>query len=110
MAYIDANLCHDYQFGKFKNTRWSYDTVDAVADVNTAGYFSAANQAPNRRRIQIGDEILVTQWTTAVPTTPHPIETSAITARSLMVVVQVDDDTGVIDVANGDARTLTDSD
>ena len=109
MAYDNNRLVLDYQFGIFKNGRYSYDTIDDVATMNTAAYFSAAN-ATHKRRIQIGDEILATVWTTAVPTGPHPVETDVIAARALMVVVQVDDDTGAIDVANGDARTLTDSD
>lgn len=109
-AYNNDHFVADYQFGIFKNTRWSYETLDTVATMNTAGYFSNANNSTNKRRVQIGDEILATVWTTAVPAGGHPVETDVIAARALMVVVQVDDDTGVIDVADGDSRTLTDSD
>mgnify|MGYP001458125118 CR=1 FL=1 len=109
-AYNNDHLVADYQFGIYKNTRWSYETLDDVATMNTAGYFSAANNTTNKRRVQIGDEILATVWTTALPAGGHPVETDVIAARALLVVVQVDDDTGVIDVSNGDSRTLTDSD
>lgn len=111
MAFDNNHLVLDYQFGIFKNGRYSYDSVapDDVAAMNTAGFFTAAN-ATHKRRLQIGDEILATVWTTAIPVGPHPTETDVIAARALFVVVQIDDQTGVIDVSNGDSRTLTDSD
>lgn len=110
-AYNNDHFVADYQRGIFKNTRWSYESAgaDDVAAMNTAGFFTAAN-ATYKRGVQVGDEILATVWTTAVPTGGHPVETDSVAARALFVVVQVDDQTGVIDVSNGDSRTLTDSD
>lgn len=109
MAYSNENLTCDYEFGVFRNHRWSYDTTESLATMNTAGFFTNAN-AVYKRGIQIGDEILVTVWSSAVPASPHPVTASAMSARALVQVIQVNDTTGVIDVADGDSRTLTDSD
>jgi hypothetical protein len=108
VAFNNDLFTLDYEFGRFKNHRFSYETLDSVATMNTAGYFSAANQV-YKRQIQVGDEILATVWTTAVPAGGHPEPTDIVSARALMVVVSVSA-AGVIDVSDGDSRTLTDTD
>lgn len=108
MAATLANLRMGVEFGIYRNHRWYYDCVDTedVAAINTSGFFNGLKELGG----QIGDEILVTHWATALPTGGHPAATDTFT-RTLFQVVQISAATpGVVDVSNGDARTMTDSD
>jgi hypothetical protein len=68
---------------------WSYQSADAIADVNTEGYFNSVASL-----MKVGDMIYV--YDTATPT------------ANLVVVVS---NTGtVVDVSNGQSISLTDSD
>lgn len=110
MALELANLKMGEEFGIFRNHRWYYETLDNQAAQNSAGYFTGAAA----RGMQIGDEIIATVWTTAVPTGGHPVPgSSAITARIRHIVVSIaagDAETAAVDVADGDAYTMTDTD
>lgn len=105
MTYVSENLKMTKQFGIFNNHEWAYDGLDDAAGVNSSGFFSDGAD----RGMQIGDRVLCTQWTTAVPTGGHPAPTDVIASRFWVEVVQVSA-AGVVDVSNGDALTLTDSD
>lgn len=100
------NLRMGHEFGIYRNHRWYYDCVatEDVATINTSGFFDGLKT----RGGQIGDEILVTHWATALPTGGHPAPTDTFT-RTLFQVVSISA-AGVVDVSNGDARTMTDSD
>lgn len=70
---------------------WNYKTDDTVADVNTAGYFNAV-----AKEVNVGDLIYAYCDFDGTPAPAHFF----VNANSGTVV----------DVANGDALTLTDSD
>lgn len=110
MALNLDNLKMGEEFGIFRNHRWAYETLDAIATVNTSGYFTGAAA----RGLQIGDEIVVTQWNTAIPTGGHPVNgSSAITARNRCIVISIaagDLESAAVDIADGDAYTMTDTD
>lgn len=110
MSFNNANfILRDETRGIFQNRVWDYDTADTQADMNTANYFLAANATYNRG-VKLGDTIEATVWTTSVPTAPN---TGAIAAKVLFYVQGITISNGVttaIDVADGDARTATDSD
>lgn len=106
MAFNIANFKQGREFGIYRNHEWYFDLItDDAAAMNTSGYFNgiAAYGA------QIGDEIVATVWTTALPVGGHPAPTDVIVSRTRFVVVQISA-AGVVDVSNGDALTLTDSD
>lgn len=68
---------------------WSYQSADAIADVNTEGYFNAVASL-----MKVGDLVYV--YDTATPT------------ANLVVVLS---NTGtVVDVSNGQSIAVTDSD
>ncbi len=69
-----------------------YESADAIADVNTSGYFSDGYT----RGMRVGDTVIVRD--TNVPTT------------SLCTVIDASATTGVADVSNGTAVDQTDSD
>jgi hypothetical protein len=68
---------------------WTYTSADAIADVNTSGYFDAASSL-----LKVGDVIFV--YDSATP--------------SHNIVFVVSNSAGVVDVTNGLAITATDSD
>lgn len=68
---------------------WSYTSADAIAAVNTAGYFNNAS-----KELAVRDVIMVTDSNT--PTTSF--------------VIVLSNAAGVVDVSNGLAITETDSD
>lgn len=70
---------------------WSYTTADAIADVNTAGYFNAAASL-----LRVGDVIFCHTSTGGTPA---------------MTIVWVNANSGtVVDVTDGLTVTATDSD
>ena len=70
---------------------WSYTTPDAIADVNTAGYFNAAASL-----LRVGDVIFCFTSTGGTPA---------------MSIVWVNSNSGtVVDVTDGLTVTATDSD
>lgn len=71
---------------------WYYESADAIATVNTSGYFSDGY----RFGMRVGDTVVVRD--TATPTT------------SLATVIDVSAATGVADISDGTAITQTDSD
>lgn len=104
------NITMGREFGVFRNHQWHYETTDTQATMNTANYFDGLAA----RGAQIGDEIYATVWTSAVPTGGHPVPgTSAISARIRFMINAIaagDPATAHIDVADGDAYTMTDTD
>lgn len=87
MAFIAAGLT---RIGGASNADlWFYTTEDAIADVNTAGYF---NNASNM--LSVRDVIIVA-------------DTSTPTTNLVSVLSNAD---GVVDVSNGTAIVETDSD
>lgn len=72
-------------------TLWHYTTTDAVADVNTSGYFdNASNQ------LSIGDRIMAT--------------TSTGTTSVYTDIVVLTNASGVVDVSDGVVLAVTDTD
>jgi len=91
MAYTGSNLSIKAQtIAGYKE--FVYATTDAIATVNTTGYFSDGYA----RGMRVGD--VVTVIDTATPTT------------TLCVVSDVNATTGVADIADGTSLTRTDSD
>lgn len=72
--------------------RWLYTSADAIATVNTTGYFTNGYTLGMR----VGDTVEVRD--TATPTT------------SLCTVIDVNATTGVADISDGTAISQTDSD
>jgi hypothetical protein len=99
MAFDIAYLVPTTHQGKrgVASTRWSYWTLDAAATVDTAGYFNAAAGL-----LQVGDIIDRVTWSTAIGTGgtistygPHIVNSIA---------------SGVVDVSDATAGTVTDTD
>lgn len=72
-------------------TTWNYKTNDTVADVNTAGYFNDV-----AGEVSVGDLIYAYCDADGTPAPAHFFVAS--------------NDGTTVDVANGDALTVTDSD
>ena len=68
---------------------WSYKSADAIATVNTSGYFNSASDS-----LKVGDLIYV--YDSNTPT------------ASLVVVLS--NASGVVDVSDGEAITVADAD
>lgn len=93
MAYTKTNLQPIGGQAKAGNApqMWSYTapTADAIADINTAGYFNNASDV-----LKVGDLIHV--WDSSVPT-------------STLVTV-LSNASGVVDVSDGTALSVADAD
>jgi hypothetical protein len=91
MAYSSTGLSAAGGQSKAGNAPqlWTYTSADAIADVNTSGYFDAASSL-----LKVGDVIFV--YDSATP--------------SHNIVFVVSNASGVVDVTNGLAITATDSD
>lgn len=105
MAANFANMTGGPPRGKFGNVVWLYETTDTQATMNTAGYFNGIGA----RGGKIGDEIIATVWTTAIPSGAAPADTDAITAR-VRFYIRALSASDVADVADGDAVTVTNTD
>ena len=68
---------------------WSYKSADAIADVNTEGYFNDASDV-----LKVGDLIYV-------------FDSNTPTAN---LVVVLSNASGVVDVSNGESISVSDSD
>tara|TARA_A100001515_G_scaffold25618_1_gene19675 strand:+ start:5075 stop:5350 length:276 start_codon:yes stop_codon:yes gene_type:complete len=91
MAYAQSGLQPIGGQSKAGNApqMWSYKSADAIADVNTEGYFNDASDV-----LKVGDLIYV--YDSNTPT------------ASLVVVLS--NASGVVDVSNGESITVADSD
>jgi len=91
MAYAEIGLQPIGGQSKAGNApqMWSYKSADAIADVNTEGYFNDASDV-----LKVGDLIYV--YDSNTPT------------ASLVVVLS--NASGVVDVSNGESITVADSD
>ena len=93
MAYTNANLQPIGGQSKAGNApqMWSYTAPgsDAIADINTEGYFNSASDV-----LKVGDLIHV--WDSSVPT-------------STLVTV-LSNASGVVDVSDGTALSVADAD
>ena len=91
MAYSSTGLSAAGGQSKAGNAPqlWTYTSADAIADVNTTGYFDAAASL-----LKVGDVIFV--YDSVTP--------------SHNIVYVVSNASGVVDVTNGLAITATDSD
>mgnify|MGYP001088484714 FL=1 len=93
MAYTKDNLQPIGGQAKAGNApqMWSYTapTADAIADINTEGYFNSASDV-----LKVGDLIHV--WDSSVPT-------------STLVTV-LSNASGVVDVSDGTALSVADAD
>lgn len=77
---------------------WKYDTLDALADVDTAGYFNSA-----AKELSIGDEIHTVVWATAIGTG------GTVSAAGICIVLS--NASGVVDVGDHTAINVsTDTD
>lgn len=74
MAF-NANYLHakPYEYGVFCNRDWQYDTLDALATIEGAGYFANAQDIG----MKPGDMVQVTIWTTALPNPVTPADGTA---------------------------------
>lgn len=79
---------------------WLLDTVEAIADVNTSNYVSDGY----RKGARAGDMVIVRTWTTVGTGAPSAVNFCWVTD------VATGSDALGIDLSNGDAQTLTDSD
>lgn len=87
MAYSAGNLVLIASGNGFNQYR--YDTTDAAADVDTAGYFNNVDDALN---LVVGDMIDIVVWGTAV-------RTGTISDYDRVIVNSVSD-AGVVDTTN----------
>ena len=92
MAYSSTGLSAAGGQSKAGNAPqlWTYKSADAIADVNTSGYFNSATTL-----LKVGDIIFV--YDSATPT-------------SSIVFVTINSSAGVVDVTNGLTVTATNSD
>lgn len=97
MAFDSRNLTLLAQGNGFGHYR--YDTLDAHADVDTAGYFNNSDDAIN---LAVGDTIDVIVWGTAV-------RTGTISAFGRHIVNEVTA-AGVVDVSDVTVGVVTDTD
>tara|TARA_R100000426_G_scaffold484_2_gene925 strand:+ start:3756 stop:4031 length:276 start_codon:yes stop_codon:yes gene_type:complete len=91
MAYAQSGLQPIGGQSKAGNApqMWSYKSADAIADVNTEGYFNDASDV-----LKVGDLIYV-------------FDSNTPTAN---LVVVLSNTSGVVDVSNGESITVADSD
>ena len=91
MAYAQSGLQPIGGQSKAGNApqMWSYKSADAIADVNTEGYFNDASDV-----LKVGDLIYV-------------FDSNTPTAN---LVVVLSNESGVVDVSNGESISVSDSD
>ena len=91
MAYAQSGLQPIGGQSKAGNApqMWSYTSTDAIADVNTEGYFNEASDV-----LKVGDLIYV-------------FDSNTPTAN---LVVVLSNASGVVDVSNGESISVSDSD
>ena len=91
MAYAEIGLQPIGGQSKAGNApqMWSYKSADAIADVNTEGYFNDASDV-----LKVGDLIYV-------------FDSNTPTAN---LVVVLSNASGVVDVSNGESISVSDSD
>lgn len=89
MAFARANLNLSSSGAADAPKIWTYKSADAIATVNTSGYFNGAT-----RELNVGDMIYC--YDTATPT------------ASLVVVLS--NASSVVDVSDGTAISVTDTD
>jgi hypothetical protein len=91
MAYAQSGLQPIGGQSKAGNApqMWSYKSADAIADVNTEGYFNDASDV-----LKVGDLIYV-------------YDSNTPTAN---LVVVLSNTSGVVDVSNGESISVSDSD
>ena len=91
MAYAQSGLQPIGGQSKAGNApqMWSYKSADAIADVNTEGYFNDASDV-----LKVGDLIYV-------------FDSNTPTAN---LVVVLSNAPGVVDVSNGESISVSDSD
>ena len=91
MAYAQSGLQPIGGQSKAGNApqMWSYKSADAIADVNTEGYFNDASDV-----LIVGDLIYV-------------FDSNTPTAN---LVVVLSNTSGVVDVSNGESISVSDSD
>lgn len=80
------------------STIWSYWTLDTAATVDTAAYFNSASKL-----LQVGDQILRTTWSTGIGPSAGTISTQG-------THIVLSNASGVVDVADTTAGTVTDTD
>lgn len=98
MAYTAGNLTMLSQGNGFAAYR--YDTLDAHATVDSAGYF---NNIDDNLKLSVGDIIDVVVWATAV-------RTGTISTYGRHIVNAVTAATGIVDVSDVTVGTVTDTD
>ena len=91
MAYAQSGLQPIGGQSKAGNApqMWSYKSADAIADVNTEGYFNDASDV-----LKVGDLIYV-------------FDSNTPTANLVVVLSYA---SGVVDVSNGESISVSDSD
>lgn len=110
MAYTSATLSKVVEGGYLRTGIWLYDTVDATATIDTAGYISDAST----KGMLKGDLVIGRIWTTAVPAATSELQTAAGTANVLTAmgfyIVGGISTAGAADLFNVLAITVTNTD
>lgn len=98
MAYDTAELrCVRAGLSGGGRNEWQYDTIETVATVRVTGYISDGVA----RGMQVGDKVDVLVWDTSV-------RSGTLAARSVLTVVSKG--TASVDLSDGTALSLTDTD
>lgn len=98
MAYDTAELrCMRAGMSGSYDNEWLYDTVDAVSTVRVTGYISDGVV----RGMNVGDTVRVRVWDTSV-------RSGTLSATSVLTVVSKG--TASVDLSDGTALSLTDTD
>lgn len=83
--------------------KWLLDSEDTPSDVDTNNYVSDGQQ----RGMRIGDLVELRQWTSF---TNQYIKSGPLLAFQLMIVISLDADSDGVDLSDGQAIPLTDTD
>lgn len=111
MAYSSAHFRKVLDLGgKIGGGLWALDTIDAITDVDTAGYISDAKIKGVRK----GDIVIVRVWPTALPTADSQLLSADgsdidLTSVGLHWVIGMSA-AGAADLANTLAITATNTD
>lgn len=109
MSYATSRLSGPQVIGGAMRI-WCLDTVDAVGDVDAAGFISDAKE----RGMYKGDLVFVRVWTTAIPADTSELLTAAATANIVadyaMMVVMGISTAGAADLSAETAVTITNGD
>lgn len=112
MAYASSELRKVLDLGgNVGGSLWVYDTADATADTDTAGYFSDAKA----KGMLKGDIVIIRIWTTAIPVATSELQAADGAGNDLVsvnwhFVIGINATTGAADLTATLAITATNAD